>query len=1240
MVKITRDVVINSHQSALVRASIVLLAVCLFATGGQALMVPMDDADLATGADEIVRGTITNVRSQWNADHTNIVTTATVTVRGYAKGQGPNMFTLTVPGGTADGITQWVEDQPILTAGTDAFIFVKHSAKRGNTVLGGHQGLVTIVLGGVIQGPKGKDSTVRADVYERYLTALGAGQSPTPPQPNATTRVVGAAPVIITSVSPTTASAGTETIITITGSGFGTKASRESLADVAFTYRCRNADGGAIQVIPIYASGYCSSSSPYFGNNVNDIVSWSDTQIRVKVPIGRTLDAYSGGASSGYLTVYTDADGKSEDHPFTVTFSYGKSKWNGPAQFYVNPGTLGPGAVTAITNAANTWNAAIPTSSFLFQNLGTSSSTEFSEDQRDFRNLLCFRPASDFDSTSTIAEAITWSIGNRIVETDIRFNLAFSWTTGTASGSTQNVETIALHELGHWLHLNDLYGYLPNRPSDVGKVMFGYNGDTFGNKNLKTLHTADRAGAQWIYGGSTPTPTLTVSSISPNSGMPDSSISITSLSGTGFQSGATVKLQRAGSIDITATAVSVATPSLITCQFAIPSSTSTGAWNVLVTNPDGQSATLPSGFSVTAPQALTAAFIAAPTSGTAPLAVQFTDTSTGSPASWSWNFGDGGTSTLQNPSHTYTTAGTYTVSLTARNAAGTSDIETKTGFIQVTTAPVTGRLVAEFSAVPTQAASAPADVQFTDLSTGNPNRWVWFFGDGTSSTLQHPVHRYAQAGTFSVTLYLFNVTSFASTTKTGYIQIGGSAPLAAGFTAEPTSGQAPLAVQFTDTTTGSPTSWSWNFGDGTAVSTTEHPSHTYTTPGTYSVSLTVRNSAGQSNTKTMPGMITVVGSTATAPWYVPHVLPATVQAEDYDTNGAGNAYMDTTAANEGGAYRTDAVDIERLSTGAHVVCYIREGEWTRYTVDSPTAATYPVSFRVSRWLDPLRTIEVYVDSTRQVTLAVSKTASSSIFSTVSTSLAIPAGRHTITLKYHGGSMNFDSFVVGTSSSVPGSPLGDAVDAPTLAWNTDGTAQWTSQQAVTHDGVDAAQSGNVGNSQRSRLSTQVTGPATVTWWWRVSSEGDFDFLNLVVDGQIRRGISGEAGWQQASTTVGAGSHTLVWDYVKDGSNDDGSDCGWVDQVETSGPTDTRVAEFGALKTSGRAPFVAQFTDCSTGSPIAWSWTFGDGGTSTAPNPTHTYTTNGYLYTVTLKVTYSGGITRAMTKNYFIHVSEYY
>jgi serine protease len=159
-------------------------------------------------------------------------------------------------------------------------------------------------------------------------------------------------------------------------------------------------------------------------------------------------------------------------------------------------------------------------------------------------------------------------------------------------------------------------------------------------------------------------------------------------------------------------------------------------------------------------------FSGTPTSGYAPLTVAFTDASTNGPTSWSWTFGDGGTSTLQNPSHQYTAAGTYTVTLTATNAYG-SDSETKTGYITVTTQP-TNPPVAAFSGTPTSG-NIPLTVVFTDASTNNPTSWSWNFGDGGTSTLQNPSHQYTVAGTYTVTLTATNAYGSDDEVKTNYI---------------------------------------------------------------------------------------------------------------------------------------------------------------------------------------------------------------------------------------------------------------------------------------------------------------------------------------------------------------------------------------------------------------------------------------------------------------------------------------
>jgi len=166
----------------------------------------------------------------------------------------------------------------------------------------------------------------------------------------------------------------------------------------------------------------------------------------------------------------------------------------------------------------------------------------------------------------------------------------------------------------------------------------------------------------------------------------------------------------------------------------------------------------------TRPVAPVANFTTNVTSGDAPLAVAFTDASTGAD-SWAWTFGDGATSTGQNPVHTYTAPGTYTVNLTVTNAAG-SDSATK--IVTVTEKPAGPAPVAGFAANVTSG-NVPLAVRFTDTSTGNPTAWSWTFGDGATSAGQNPVHTYTAAGIYTVTLTAAN--SAGSSSATGIVTV-------------------------------------------------------------------------------------------------------------------------------------------------------------------------------------------------------------------------------------------------------------------------------------------------------------------------------------------------------------------------------------------------------------------------------------------------------------------------------------
>jgi tripartite motif-containing protein 71 len=247
-----------------------------------------------------------------------------------------------------------------------------------------------------------------------------------------------------------------------------------------------------------------------------------------------------------------------------------------------------------------------------------------------------------------------------------------------------------------------------------------------------------------------------------------------------------------------------------------------------------------------------AAFSASPTSGKAPLKVTFTDKSTGKPTSWNWNFGDGNSSTEQNPVHTYSKVGLYTVKLTVKNADG-SGKTSKSKYIYVKN-PLEAPSVV-FSASPTSG-KAPLTVNFTDKSTNSPTSWNWNFGDGNTSTEQNPVHTYSKVGQYTVKLKVKNAAGSSTISKSDYIKVINpfKAPNAA-FSAKPTSGKVPLTVNFTDKSTNIPTSWKWNFGDGTS-STEQNPVHTYCKAGKYTVKLKVKNPAG-SSTKTLYKYIVV-----------------------------------------------------------------------------------------------------------------------------------------------------------------------------------------------------------------------------------------------------------------------------------------------------------------------------------------------------------------------------------------------
>lgn len=235
----------------------------------------------------------------------------------------------------------------------------------------------------------------------------------------------------------------------------------------------------------------------------------------------------------------------------------------------------------------------------------------------------------------------------------------------------------------------------------------------------------------------------------------------------------------------------------------------------------------------------------------------FTSTSTGSGATitnWNWDFGDGNTGTGANPSHTYATSGIKTIRHWVQTVNGClSDTAVQTVLIN----PLpTGNF--NYSTPSCQTRT----ISFTDLSVANAGSlvsWAWNFNDpasGTSNTsvLQNPVHEFALAGTYNVSL---TVTSSKGCVSTQFIKqvIINDRPLAGFIVPEVCLND--TYAQFTDTSSiaaGSITSWQWNFGDGNATagnpntSTLQNPTHSYTAIGSYTAQLIVTSALGCKDT--------------------------------------------------------------------------------------------------------------------------------------------------------------------------------------------------------------------------------------------------------------------------------------------------------------------------------------------------------------------------------------------------------
>jgi len=265
--------------------------------------------------------------------------------------------------------------------------------------------------------------------------------------------------------------------------------------------------------------------------------------------------------------------------------------------------------------------------------------------------------------------------------------------------------------------------------------------------------------------------------------------------------------------------------------FDSPSSPRTWLATVLTLNPSLGSANQPP----------TAAF----TQSCSGLTCTFTSTSSdpdGSIASYSWTFGDGGTSTAQNPSHTYAAANTYTVGLTVTDNGGATNTTSHSVTVSAANQPPVAAFSSSCNGLTCTFTSTSSDPDGTIAS------YSWTFGDGGTSTAQNPSHTYATANTYTVTLTVTdNQAATNSVSHSVTVSPTNQTP-----TANFTFNCSGLSCTFTSTSSdpdGSIAGYSWTFGDG-GTSTAQNPSHSYGAGGSYTVTLRVTDNQGAASPTT------------------------------------------------------------------------------------------------------------------------------------------------------------------------------------------------------------------------------------------------------------------------------------------------------------------------------------------------------------------------------------------------------
>lgn len=476
-------------------------------------------------------------------------------------------------------------------------------------------------------------------------------------------------------------------------------------------------------------------------------------------------------------------------------------------------------------------------------------------------------------------------------------------------------------------------------------------------------------------------------------------------------------------------------------------------------------------------------------------------------------------------------------------------------------------------------------VDFKDESAGNPTSWQWDFGNGTTSTKKDPSTTYGQPGTYTVTLTVNNGATQGSASQIITVYVAPKAD----FTFDPPSGCYPLPVQFTDNTqpgTGNITNWTWDFGDGSEFSSSQNPAHTYDAAGTFNVKLTVKNSAGCETSSSVKRVVTNEGVTVdfTADKTFSCGPPLAVN------------FTASTSSPESITYHWDFGDGSTGTGQAPSHNYTQAGKYT---------VTLTAAVNGGGCQDQvIKQDYIYVG-------------------VMASDFEIPQGCANVPLAFKN-----------TSVPAPVSATWDFGDGTT---STAINPKHTYQKAGTYT---VTLTNDFGGCRQSVEKTFTTYPSPKA----ILSADPQQYCGIPAVVNFKNSSTGGAAWKWRFGDGDSSAQQQPQHTYAQGGNYDvtliaTSDKGCVDSVQQLGYIQVDAPDidftaspgFGCVGTTATSTFsVPDAADISS-----FKWEFGDGTTSTAANPTHTFGKQG-SFTVKLTVVTKNSCTFSRTKTDYVHI----